>query len=365
MKIPVAQPELGEEELNNVVQAVKSGWISSKGEFIHTFEEEFAHYCGTKYGVATSNGTVALHLALTALGIGAGDEVLIPSLTFVATSNAVTYTGAKPIFIDSHPIYWCINPDRLEEKITPWTRAIIPVHLYGHPCDMDAIMQVVRQHNLYLIEDADEAHGAEYKGRKVGSLGDIACFSFYGNKIITTGEGGMCLTNDESLYRSMQILRDHGADPARRYWHDRIGFNYRMTNLQAAVGVAQLLRLDSFVERKRQLASWYNSLLQGVPGIELPVEMPWARNVYWMYSIVVSDSFPISRDGLMNRLAEEGVETRPFFWSMHLLPPYSQGMSFPQAERLSHRGINLPSSVSLTREQAEYIAAIIRKEGGV
>jgi len=291
--IPIAEPLLSKEELNNVIEAVKSGWISSKGKFIPEFEEKFAHYCGVKYGIATSNGTVALHLALTALGIGPGDEVIIPTLTFVATANAVTYTGAKPIFIDSQPEYWCIDPEKIEEAITAKTKAIIPVHLYGHPCDMDAILAIAKRHNLYVIEDAAEAHGAEYKGRKVGSFGDISCFSFYGNKIITTGEGGMCLTNDEKLAEKMRILRDHGMNPNKRYWHDVIGFNYRMTNMQAAIGVAQLKKLDGFIERKRNIAKWYTEELKDLAEqkiLTLSPEMSWAKCVYWMYSIFMLSS---------------------------------------------------------------------------
>lgn len=363
MKIPLAEPELEEEELANVVQAVRSGWVSSQGKFVRMFEEGFARYGGAKYGIATSNGTVALHLALTALGIGPGDEVLVPSLTFVATANAVVYTGARPVFIDSHPDYWCMDPDKVEEKITPRTRGIITVHLYGHPCDMDPIMDAARRHNLWVVEDAAEAHGAAYRGTKVGSFGVIACFSFYGNKIITTGEGGMCLTSDEDLYRKMLILRDHGATPGRRYWHDRIGFNYRMTNLQAAIGVAQLAKLDGFVQRKRELARQYGSLLGGLPGVQLPMEMPWAKSVYWMYSLLLDDRFALSVEELSERLAAEGIETSPLFTPVHLLPPYRDRTSLPQAEQLWRRGISLPSSVRLTREQVAYIAAAVRRAG--
>jgi perosamine synthetase len=363
MRIPVAEPDLGEEELANVVQAVKSGWVSSQGKFVREFEEGFARYCGAKHGVATANGTVALHLALTALGVGAGDEVLVPSLTFIATANAVTYTGATPVFVDSHPDYWCMDPGRLEQKITPRSRGIIPVHLYGHPCDMDPIMDVARRHDLWVVEDAAEAHGAEYRGRRAGSFGTIACFSFYGNKIVTTGEGGACLTGDDRLHREMVILRDHGTTPGRRYWHDRIGFNYRMTNLQAAVGVAQLARLDEFVRRKRDLARQYSALLEGVPGIRLPLEMPWAKSACWMYSLLVDDDFPLTAEELTERLAAEGIETSPFFTPVHLLPPYQDGTSLPQAERIWRGGITLPSAVSLTGEQAAYVAAAVRRAG--
>lgn len=362
--IPIAEPSLGEEELNNVVEAIKSGWISSKGKFIPEFEEIFAQYCGVKYGVATSNGTVALHLALTALGIGEGDEVIIPTLTFAATANAVIYSGAKPVFVDSHPNYWCLDTEKIEEVMTPKTRAIMPVHLYGHPCDMDAIADIAKRHDLYVIEDAAEAHGAEYKGRKIGSFGDIACFSFYGNKIITTGEGGMCLTNSESLAMKMRVLRDHGMNPNRRYWHDTIGFNYRMTNMQAAVGVAQLARLDKFVEKKREIAQCYSKGLKelGEEGlIKLHPEMPWAKCVYWMYSILIQDDFGINRDGLMTKLEENGIETRPLFYPVHTMPPYRTKGRFPTAEELSRMGISLPSSVNLAAKQVEYITDIIRK----
>jgi len=356
--IPVAEPCLGEEELKNVIEAVKSGWISSKGKFIEEFEEKFVRYCGRKYGVATSNGTVALHLALKALGIGKDDEVIVPTLTFVATANAVTYCNAKPVFVDSHPEYWCINPDKIEEKITPRTKAIIPVHLYGHPCDMDLIMKIAEDHNLYVLEDAAEAHGAEYKGEKIGSFGDISCFSFYGNKIITTGEGGMCLTNNEELAEKMRILRDHGMNPNRRYWYDEIGFNYRMTNLQAAVGVAQLEKLDEFIEKKRKIAKMYEEGLNELEEKNLIIlhrEMKWAKSVYWMYSILIEDSFGMNRDILMKELERKRIDTRPFFYPMHVLPPYQNNERFPIAEEISRKGINLPSGVGLKEEEIRKI----------
>ena len=363
MKIPIAEPLLGEKELNNVIEAVKSGWISSKGRFIPEFEQKFAGYCGVKYGVATSSGTVALHLALEALGIGEDDEVIVPTLTFIATANTVRYTGAKPVFIDSHPDYWCLDPEKVEEAITPKTKAIIPVHLYGHPGDMEAITNIARRHSLYIIEDAAEAHGAEYKGRKVGSFGDISCFSFYANKIITTGEGGMCLTNDEKLVERMRILRDHGMNPYKRYWHDVIGFNYRMTNMQAAVGVAQLEKIDEFITRKREIAKVYNSLLKDIEGLVLPPEMPWAKNVYWMYSILIEDKFSLTKNELMERMDELGIETRPLFYPVHSMPPYNEGNSFPIAEELSRKGINLPSGVKLSQEEIESIAQAIGGRG--
>jgi len=358
-KIPVAEPFLGEEELRNVIKAVKSGWISSKGEFIEKFEKSFAEYCGAKYGVATSNGTVALHLALAALGIGKGDEVIVPTLTFIATANVVKYCNARPVFVDSHPEYWCLDPESLEEKITPRTKAIIPVHLYGHPCDMDPILDIARDQGLYIIEDAAEAHGAIYKGRRVGSFGDVSCFSFYGNKIITTGEGGMCLTNNEELMRKMRLLRDHGMNPERKYWHDVIGFNYRMTNIQAAIGLAQLKKLPRFLSQKRQIAMWYKEELRELieNGKIVPhPEMRWAKCVYWMYSILIIDS-KINRSELIRNLETNGIETRPFFYPVHEMPPYcGEAVQLKVAERLSRRGLNLPTSVKLGKEEIFYVS---------
>lgn len=362
-KIPVAEPDIGENELRNVIEAVKSGWVSSKGPFIEEFEERFSSYLGVKCGIATSNGTLALHLALVALGIGHKDEVLVPALTFASVANAVLYTGAKPVFVDSHPNYWCIDPRKLEEKITKRTKAIIAVHLYGNPCSMNSIMKIAEDYDLCVVEDCAEAHGAEYKDSKVGSFGNVACFSFYGNKIITTGEGGMCLTNDEDLASKLKVLRDHGMDTKKRYWHEVIGFNYRITNLQAALGVAQLERIDQFIEKKRKNAKIYDSHLRNVQGVVLHPEMPWATNVYWLYSVLIdSESYGINRDELMNKLAKNCIETRRFFYPMHFMPPYKRyavNCRFPVAERLSSNGINLPSSVRLTEREIHKIAQFI------
>lgn len=363
--IQVSKPSLGREELNNVIEAIKSSWISSKGKFITEFEKEFAEYCGAKYGIATFNGTVALHLALRALMIDKGDEVIVPDLTFIATANVVTYCNAKPIFIDSHPDYWCIDPEKIEEKITTKTKAIIPVHLYGHPCDMDAIMKIAKKHGSYVIEDAAEAHGARYKGKKVGSFGDISCFSFYGNKIITTGEGGMCLTNDQELAEKMRILRDHGMNPDKRYWYDVIGFNYRMTNVQAAIGIAQLKKINKFIKRKRQIASKYNDELKDFEKenlITLHPEMLWAKSVYWMYSILVEEKFGISRDKLIYLLKKQNIETRPFFYPIHIMPPYNKTKCSINntANNISLKGINLPSSSALKDSEIQYVIECLK-----
>ena len=281
---------------------MKSGWVSSKGPFIEEFETNFANYIGTKYGVATSNGTTALHLAFAALGIKKGDKVLVPSLDFVSVANAVTYVGAKPVFLDSHPAYWCLDPSKIAENIDKQTKALVAVHLYGHPCDMDEIVKITNDYNMHLIEDCAEAHGAEYKNKKTGSFGIISCFSFYGNKIITTGEGGMCLTDDASVSRKMKILRDHGMNPDRRYWHDIIGFNYRMTNLQAALGVAQLQKIDRLINKKRTIANNYEKLMKDLPSVTPAPEMPWAKSVYWLYSVLVNASI---RDTIITNLEKK------------------------------------------------------------
>jgi len=366
-KYPIAEPEIGEEELSNVVEAVKSGWVSSKGKFIEEFENSFAKYIGIKHGVATSNGTVALHLALAALGIGPNDEVIVPDLTFAATINAVLYVGAKPVMVDVDPDYWCLSPDSVRKAVTPRTKAIMPVHLYGHTCDMDAIMEIAEQHGLYVIEDAAEAHGAEYKGKKVGSFGHIACFSFYGNKIITTGEGGMCLTNDGELAERMRTLRDHGMDPEKRYWHKVIGFNYRMTNLQAAIGVAQLSKIEKFIEKKRRIARLYAEELSSIEGITLHPEMPWAKCVYWLYSVLINEKKTgINRDKLAKKLQNYGIETRNFFYPLHVMPPYQKyaNLPYPASLSISRRGLSLPSSVKLSEEDINYITEKIKEAIG-
>lgn len=356
--IPVAEPEIGEEELKNVIEAVQSGWVSSKGPFIESFEKSFASYIGVKHGVATSNGTTALHLALVALGIRKGDKVLVPSLTFMSTVNAVTYTGADPTFVDSHPEYWCIDPSRIEEGIDSKTKAIIPVHLYGHPCDMDEIMHIAEDHGLYVIEDCAEAHGAEYKGRKAGSFGAVSCYSFYGNKIITTGEGGMCLTNNEELAEKMKILRGYGMNREKGYWQDEVGFSYKMTNLQAALGVAQMGKINRLVTQKRRIATTYRRLLGRFASVTLAPEMPWAKNVYWLYSILVRKGV---RDKVIEDLGSQGIETKPFFYPVHVLPPYNKGLTIRVAEDLSARGLSLPSGTRISENQIQEIVESLGK----
>ncbi len=361
--IPIAEPNLNGNELKYVTDCIRTGWISSIGKYVSQFEEKFSDYCGVKHGIAVSNGTVALHLALVALGIGKGDEVLVPSMTFIATANAVKYTGAKPVFLDSEPRTWNIDPDKIEEKITSKTKAIIPVHLYGHPCDMGRIKEIADKYDLKIIEDAAEAHGAEYCGKKVGSMSDISCFSFYGNKILTTGEGGICLTNDDSLAEKISFLKDHGMSKEVRYFHPVLGYNYRITNIQAAIGLAQLEQIEIMLEIKRRNAKLYNSLLKDIPGIQLPVEEEWAKNVYWMYSIIIKEEYGLSRDELIRKLAKEGIDTRPFFRPLHTMPYLSdENSELPVAEMLSVQGLNLPSSTKLTEEQIRKIVNVIQEK---
>ncbi|MCX6000553.1 MAG: DegT/DnrJ/EryC1/StrS family aminotransferase [Chloroflexi bacterium] len=365
--IPVCEPLIGTEELQNVADAITRNEISgSFGKYIDEFETKFSQYCDARYGIATTSGTTALHLALASIGVKQGDEVIVSTFTNIATANAVCYCGARPVAVDSEPETWNIDVAQIEKKITPRTKAILPVHIYGHPCDIDPILQLAAKHGLCVVEDAAEAHGAEYKGRKVGSLGDVACFSFYANKIITTGEGGMVVTNDPAVADKARLLRNLAFSKKRRFEHHYLGFNYRMTNIQAAVGVAQLRRIEEFIDKKRHLASLYSASLRDVPGITLPVEKPWAKNVYWMYSIVVGDKYGLSRDELVTRLAENGIETRTMFIPMNQQPVFHQmglfnGESCPVAEDLSRRGLYLPSGVGLTDEQIEFVCDAVRR----
>jgi perosamine synthetase len=356
MSIPVAEPDISGNELTYVTDCIVSGWVSSIGKYVTAFEERMAALCGRRYAIATSNGTTALHLALAVLGLGPGDQVIVPSLTFVATANAVSYTGATPVFADSEPDYWQIDPAQIEALVTDRTKAIIPVDLYGHPIDADAIAAVARRHDLYTIEDAAEAHGAMYKDRACGALGDMSCFSFYGNKVVTTGEGGMILTDNPSWYERARFLRDHAMSPTERYYHPEIGFNYRLTNIQAALGLAQLERIDEFVKAKRRNAARYAERLAGVPGVILAPEAEWARNVYWMYSILITEDYGLSRTELGSALKERGVDSRPFFRAIHTMPCHHREHVLPVAERLARQGLNLPSSTRLTEEQIDYVA---------
>lgn len=351
---PVSQPAIGEKEIAYVTDAVRSGWVSSIGRYIEEFEKSFAGFCGSKFALAVSNGTTALHLALVSAGIKALDEVIIPDLTFVATANAVTYTGARAVPVDIDPNTLCMDIGSLESAITPRTRAIIPVHLYGHAAKMDELMSVARRHRLLVIEDAAEAHGAEYKGQRVGSIGDCGVFSFYGNKVITSGEGGMITTDNADLYSKAKLLRDHAMSPQKRYWHTEIGFNYRMTNLQAALGVAQMERIHEFLERRQLIMRWYRTFIGSDPKLRLNYEEPDTKNVYWMICLEIAGLTDAPRSVLMSKLREVGVDTRPYFYPISDMPMY-QRADTPVAHAVSQRGMNLPSYTDLTESDVEHI----------
>lgn len=365
--IPVCEPVMGKEELKNVVECLKSNWISSKGKFIDEFEEKFSSYVGVRYGVTTTSGTAAIHLGLASLNISQDNEVIIPAFTMIASAFPLIYLGAKPVLVDADKNTWNIDIKKMEEKITDKTRAIIPVHIYGCPVDVDPLMKIARDYNLYVIEDAAEAHGAEYKGRKAGSLGDIGCFSFYANKIITTGEGGMMVTNNKEIYKRAKMLKDLAFIKKRRFLHYHLGFNYRMTNIQAAIGVAQLEKIDTLAQKRIENACLYNELLRDIEGITLPPENSEVKNAYWMYSILIDkNKFGISRDELAQILRKEGIETRPFFIPMHKQPVFMKmglfkGERYPVAEMLSEGGINLPSSFLLKKKEIEFICSTIKK----
>jgi perosamine synthetase len=364
-RIPVAAPVLRGREREYVLDCLDSNWISSTGRYVDEFERAFAEFCGVRHAITCCNGTVAVHLALMAAGIGPGDEVIVPTLTYVASANPVVYCGATPVFVDAEPATWNLDPEAVAAAVTPRTKAIVVVHLYGHPADMDPILAVTREHGIAVIEDAAEAHGAEYRGQRAGGLGDVGTFSFYGNKILTTGEGGMVTCDSDEMAALVRQLRGQGQDPQRRYWFPIVGFNYRMTNVAAAIGLGQLETIDWHLERRREIAAWYREELGAVPGLELSPEAEWARSAFWISCMVVPDGGAAERDDLMERLADRGIETRPFFYPMHTLPPYaeaSRGQEFPVATALAERGVNLPSGAGLERDDVAYIGQAVRDE---
>lgn len=365
--IPVNEPLIGKEELLNITDCVKSGWISSKGSYIKSFEEEFAKFCGVRYGISTTSGTTALHLALASLGIKKGDEVIMPTFTMIATAYAVLYMGAKPVFVDSEDRTWNMDVSRVEELINSKTRALLPVHIYGHPVDMDPIIKFAKKYGLYIIEDAAEAHGAEYKGRICGSMGDINCFSFYANKIITTGEGGMVVTDNKKLAENARLLKDLSHSPKQRFLHTALAYNYRMTNMQAAIGLAQVEKAHRLIEMKRHIAGMYNDNLKDIEGLKLPMEEKWAKSVYWMYSVLIEEDFGMGRDKFKTELLKEGVETRSFFIPMHRQPVIQKmGLvdkkkRYPVSDYISCHGLYLPTGLALKKRDILFVCEKIRK----
>lgn len=367
MKIPVSEPYVGQLEIEYALDALKTGWISGlKGKYLDEFESGLASYCGTKFGVACSSGTAALQLATRVLDLGPNDEVIVPTFTNIASVLCIYYTGAKPVLVDAEFDTWNMDTSKLSELITPRTKAILPVHIYGHPVNMTEVSKIAKDHKLFVIEDCAEAHGAEVNGKKVGSLSDIACFSFYSNKIITTGEGGMIITDNQDYAKKARQLASLAFSERDRYKHDYLGYNFRLSNVLAAIGAAQLQQIDKFVEKKRQIAREYNKQLKDVEGIQIPVEKPWAKNVYWMYGIVLNEKFRKPRDELMKFLAENEVESRAFFLPMHQQPTFhKEGLfineSHPVSERLGKTGIYLPCSNKISQEEIDYVCNVIKK----
>ncbi len=372
--IPVNEPLLTAREMEYVQECVRTGWISSAGRFIEEFETRWAAYCGMSHGVAVSNGTAALEIAVEALGLTPGDEVILPSFTIISCVLAVLSNGAVPVLVDVDPKTYCLDVAQLEARITPRTRAIMPVHMYGHPVDMDPLLAVAKRHRLTVIEDAAEAHGAEYLSgrggptqvwRRCGGLGDVSAFSFYANKLITTGEGGMVLTNDAAVAERLRSLRNLSFRSEKRFFHTELGHNFRLTNIQAALGVAQVERIDDIVARKRWMGQAYSERLNGIPSLQLPTESSWARSVYWMYGLVLDAKAGMDAVEFARRLRAEGVDTRPFFLGMHEQPALLDrglfaGERYPVSERIARQGLYLPSGLALTEGQIDQVSGAVR-----
>lgn len=373
--IPVNEPLLMEREAELVAECVRTGWVSSAGRFIDEFEQQWAAYCGRRYGIAVCNGTAALQVAVATLDLKPGDEVILPTFTIISCALAVIGAGATPVLVDSHPRTWTMDVDAVAERITPRTKAIMAVHIYGHPADMDPILDLAERHDLAVIEDAAEAHGAEYLSRRAqpqgewlrcGKFGAASCFSFYANKLITTGEGGMIVTDDARMAEQARLLRNLHFHPTRRYYHEAMGFNFRMTNLQAALGLGQFERMDAIVAKKRWMGQEYTKQLQDLPGLQLPPQEPWARSVYWMYGMVVSPDTGMDGAAMAQALRARGVETRPFFLGMHDQPVFRERGWFleepyPVAKRLAAQGLYLPSGMALTDDQLRRVADAVRE----
>jgi perosamine synthetase len=357
---PISKPSISQLEIDYVTDAISSTWVSSLGPYIDRFESEFAAFCGTKHAIAVSNGTVAIHLAAHALGLGYGDEVIMPNLSFIATSNAVMLTGAKPVFADIDPFNLCLDPSKIESLITPRTKAIMPVHLYGHPADMVSINSIAKTHNLLVIEDAAEAHGASVNGKFVGSLGNCATFSFYGNKNLTTGEGGMITTDDDDLAYKCRYLRDHAMSKEKRYWHTEMGFNYRMTNIQAALGCAQIERYEDMMAHRKRVFEIYYRELSGVDNLILNRTSSWATNSYWLICLEIDNYIESQRDELMIKLKENMIDSRPYFYPMSMMPYINQYPDTPVALDIYRKGINLPSYISLSEKEIVYICDTLK-----
>jgi perosamine synthetase len=352
--IQTAGPSIGQREIDYVLDAVKNGWYENWNGYLNKFEKKFAEFIGTKHAIPTSSCTGALHLSLAALGIKKGDEVIVPDTSWIATAAVVTYVQAKPIFVDIDSESFTINPEKIEDAITKNTKAIMPVHLYGHPANMDPINEIADEHNLFVIEDAAPSIGAEYKQRKTGTLGDISGFSFQGAKLMVTGEGGMLLTNDDKLFDKAASLANQGRDPIIPFKINEIGLKYKMSNLQAALGLAQLERINELIDKKREIYNWYFSRLSDIPGIQISIEKDWAHSIHWMTSIILSNDLSIKRDDLQSKLLTKGIDSRPLFPPMSSFPMFKK-MHNPVSEFVGKRGINLPCPLNLTETQVNYV----------
>lgn len=364
--IPVCAPDIGKKERRYLMAAFDSSWISASGDFVKRFEDAFAKEIShTSYAVAVNSGTSALHLCLAALGIGPGDEVILPTFTMIATANSVAYCRATPVLVDADPETWNMDVSRVEEKITKKTKAIIAVHTYGMPADMEEIMAIARKHKLFVVEDASEAHGAEIGSRRVGGIGDVGAFSLYANKLLTTGEGGVVTTNDPAIARRARLLRNHAFSEGRHFWHREIGFSYKMTNLQASIGLAQVERFDELFAKKQVIAAAYRAGLAGVPGLTLPPEKEGFANSHWMFGVLVDrHGFGMDKDELRKKLAARGIETRSFFVPIHTQPVYRRlfaGQRYPVAERLCRDGLYLPSGTTLTNNDIERVIEAVKR----
>lgn len=360
-RVPIARPSIGPGEMERVMDVLLAGEVSSVGVTVPAFEEEFASFCDAGYAVAASNGTASLHLALAALGVGPGDEVIVPAFTYVATANAVQYTGATPVFVDVNPNHWQMCPAAADAAVTSRTRAIIPVHLYGHPAPMDEIRAVAARAGAAVIEDAAQAHGALYKGQRVGSIGDFGSFSFFGNKILTTGEGGIVTGSNADFLPVLRQLRNHGMDPDRRYFHPVVGFNYRMTSMQAAIGLAQMGQIHAFLRRRSEIAERYREALADVRGISLQPVAPWATPVCWFFNVLLDPDAPFDATELVRRMDEQGVETRPFFPAIPSFPPYSNSVVPPVSADLGRRGVSLPTYTELSDAHVDSVTEALRR----
>jgi len=362
VKISIAKPDIGKDEIEIVVETMRSGWVT-QGEKVEEFEESFAKYCGVKYGIAVSNGTTALHIALTALGIKRGDEVITTPLSCVATTNPIVYLNAKPVFVDVEPATLNVNPALIKKKITRKTKAILPVHVFGHPVDLDPLMEVAEKHGLYVIEDAAQAHGARYKGKTVGSFGHVSCFSFYADKLITTVEGGMTLTNDEELAEKMRLLRSFGMTKREKFYHPILGYNYKLSDIHAAIGLVQLRKLDNYIERKRANVKYLRSRLNQ-SNLKLPVELDYAFNVYYVCHILAEKG----KDKIMGHLKREGIETRPLLSFIPEQPPYRKyryDLNELHVARNAHRkGFYISNSPLLTENELDHVASALTKSIG-